>query len=270
MNSNLLELGPITIKWYSFFILLGILLGSFLIIKEWKKKNGKEEDITNILFYGILIGIVGARLHYCLFNLDYYKDDLLGIFQVWNGGLAIHGGILFGLIFMIIYCKKKKINLFLLLDIITPSLLLAQALGRWGNFFNQEAFGRIVSLKFLKNLHLPNFIIERMYIDGYYREPTFLYESVISLIGFFLLIVLRKQKKIKTGILCSTYLIWYGIERLIIETFRSDSLMLGPLKVAQIISILFIIGGITLIMKSYKKNNYYIEDKIKTRRMKYE
>ena len=103
MNSNLLELGPITIKWYSFFILLGILLGSFLIIKEWKKKNGKEEDITNILFYGILIGIVGARLHYCLFNLDYYKDDLLGIFQVWNGGLAIHGGILFGLIFMIIY-----------------------------------------------------------------------------------------------------------------------------------------------------------------------
>lgn len=262
MSSNLLELGPITIKWYSFFILLGILIGSFLILKEWKKKNGKEEDITNILFYGILIGIIGARLYYCLFNLDYYKEDLLGILEIWNGGLAIHGGILFGLLFMIIYCKKKKINLFLLLDIVTPSLILAQALGRWGNFFNQEAFGRIVSLNFLKNLHLPNFIIERMYINGYYREPTFLYESVFSFIGFFFLLIVRKQKKIKTGTLCSIYLIWYGIERLVIETFRSDSLMLGPLKVAQIISILFILSGIILIILS-KKNNYYIEDKIK-------
>lgn len=263
MSSNLLELGPITIKWYSFFILLGILIGSFLILKEWKKKNGKEEDITNILFYGILIGIIGARLYYCLFNFNYYKEDLLGIFQIWNGGLAIHGGILFGLLFMIIYCKRKKINLFLLLDIITPSLILAQSLGRWGNFFNQEAFGRIVSLKFLKSLHLPNFIIERMYIDGYYREPTFLYESIFSLIGFIILLILRKQKKIKTGTLCSIYLIWYGIERLIIESFRSDSLMLGPMKVAQIISILFILSGTSIIILSYKNNKYYIEDKLK-------
>ena len=179
MNSNMLELGPITIKWYSFFILIGMLLGSFIIYKEWKKKNGSEEDIVNILFYGIIIGIIGARLYYCIFNLDYYKNDLLEIFKIWNGGLAIHGGILSGLIFMIIYCKKKNINLLLLLDIITPGLIIAQALGRWGNFFNKEAYGRIVSLKFLKSLHLPKFIIDNMNIDGFYREPTFLYESVL-------------------------------------------------------------------------------------------
>ena len=261
MNSNMLELGSITIKWYSFFILIGMLLGSFIIYKEWKKKNGSEEDIINILFYGIIIGIIGARLYYCIFNFDYYKSDLLEIFKIWNGGLAIHGGILSGLIFMIIYCKKKKINLLLLLDIITPGLIIAQSLGRWGNFFNKEAYGRIVSLKFLKSLHLPKFIIDNMNIDGFYREPTFLYESVLSIIGFIILLILRKQKRIKTGTMISTYLIWYGIERLIIESFRSDSLLLGPFKIAQIISILFIISGILILVIFCKKNNYYIEDK---------
>ena len=262
MNSNMLELGPITIKWYSFFILLGMLVASFLIYKEWKKKNGKEEDITNIIFYIIIIGILGARIYYCLFNWNYYKNDLLEIFKVWNGGLAIHGGIIFALLFLIIYCKKKKINLLLLLDIIAPGLIIAQAIGRWGNFFNREAYGRVVSLKFLKSLHLPKFIINNMYIDGLYREPTFLYESILSIIGFIILIILRKQKRIKTGTLISTYLIWYGIERLIIETFRSDSLLLGSLKIAQIISILFIISGI-LILIIFRKNNYYKDDIIK-------
>ncbi len=262
MSNVLLELGPITIKWYSTCILLGILIAGFLILKESKKKFGKEEDITNILFYGILSGIIGARLYYCIFNWDYYQKDLLEIFKVWNGGLAIHGGILFGLLFIIFYCKKKEINLLLLLDIISPGVIIAQAIGRWGNFFNQEAYGRIVSYQFLKNLHLPKFIIDRMYIDGYYREPTFLYESIFSLIGFILLLILRKQKRIKTGYIVSTYFIWYGIERLIIESFRSDSLMLGPLKVAQLVSILFIIIGIIIIIRNRNKISYQ-EDKLR-------
>ena len=260
MKKTMIDLGPISIKWYSFFILIGILLASFLIIKEWKRKKGKEEEITNILFYGILIGILGARLYYCIFNWDYYREDILEVFKIWNGGLAIHGGILATLLFTIIYCKKKKLNLLLLLDIFTPGLIIAQAIGRWGNFFNGEAFGRIVSLKFLEKLHLPNFIIKGMYIDGFYREPTFLYESILSLIGFILIILLRKQKRIKTGIIVSFYLIWYGIERFIIETFRSDSLMFGSFKMAQIVSTIFMISGVIVLIYSVKKNPYYKED----------
>ena len=260
MDNVMFEIGPLSIKWYSFFILLGIIVASTLIIKEYNKKSGNEEDITNILFYGIICGIIGARIYYCIFNIDYYKNDLIEIFKIWNGGLAIHGGIIATLIFLIIYCKKKKINLLLLLDIITPGLIIAQAIGRWGNFFNGEAYGRIVSLKILKNLHLPKFIIDRMYIEGFYREPTFLYESVFSILGFIILLILRKQKRIKTGNLLSFYLIWYGIERFIIESFRSDSLMLGPLKVAQVISLLFIISGTIIILFSIKKKKYYKDD----------
>ena len=260
MKNKIFEFGPISIKWYSFCILLGILLASFLIIKEWKKKQGIESIITDILFYGILIGILGARIYYCIFNWEYYGNDLLEVFKIWHGGLAIHGGILFTFLFLVFYCKKKKINFLLLLDIIAPGLMIAQAIGRWGNFFNGEAYGRIVSLKFLKSLHLPKFIINGMFIDGYYREPTFLYESFFSIIGFIILLILRKQKRIKTGLCCSFYLIWYGIERLIIESFRSDSLMLGSFKIAQIISILFILNGIIIILLFWKKNKYYKED----------
>ena len=171
----MLDIGFLEIKWYSFFILLSVLMASFLIYKESKKKGMKSEDLENILFYGFLSGILGARIYYVLFNLDFYLQNPVEILEVWNGGLAVHGSILGGLIFLIIYCRKKKINLLLLLDIIVVGLIIAQAIGRWGNFFNGEAYGRVVSLDFLKSLHLPDFIIKGMYIEGLYREPTFLY-----------------------------------------------------------------------------------------------
>ena len=172
--------------------------------------------------------------------------------MIWNGGLAIHGGIIATLIFVIIYCKKSHIPILKITDIIVVGLLLAQSIGRWGNFFNKEAYGRVVSKQFLLNLHLPKFIINGMYIDSYYREPTFLYESVFSLIGFIILIILRAKKKIQEGELTGTYLIWYGIERIIIESFRSDSLMIGNLKIAQIISLLAILSGIYIIINTRK------------------
>ena len=153
-------------------------------------------------------------------------------------------------------------KLLLILDTIVVGLIIAQAIGRWGNFFNQEAYGRIVSESFLKGLHLPKYIIKGMYIKGAYREPTFLYESLLSIIGFIVLLLVRKIKSIKTGTLTSIYLIWYGVSRLIIEAFRSDSLMLGPIKVAQLVSIIGIISGIVLLILSMKKNKLYIEDKI--------
>ena len=262
MDSVMFQVGSLQIKWYSFFILIAILMATFLILKESKKKNIDLDILTDVLFYGILVGILGARTYYVLFNLDYYLAYPTEIIKIWNGGLAIHGGIIAGLIFLKIYTKKKKMNFLLLLDMMVVGLLLAQAIGRWGNFFNQEAYGREVSKAFLENLHLPKFLIEGMNIDGSYREPTFLYESVMSIIGFFIMVTIRKIKKIKTGTITSIYLIWYGMERLIIETFRSDSLMLGSIKMAQLVSIIGILLGITLLIISIKKNVQYKEDKL--------
>lgn len=262
MNKVMLDLGIIQIKWYSFFIFFSILVASILIYKEAKSKGIKKEDLENIIFYGFLFGILGARIYYVLFNLDYYLASPSEIIKIWNGGIAIHGSLIGGLIFLLIYCKKNKINLLLLLDIVVVGLILAQAIGRWGNFFNGEAYGRDVSLEFLESLHLPSFIIKGMLIDGSYREPTFLYESFFSLIGFIVLIGIKHCPKLRVGQLLGTYLIWYGIERLIIEGFRSDSLMLGPIKIAQLVSLLFIIFGIYFLGKNIKNNRLYKEERL--------
>lgn len=262
MNSILLDLGFIQIKWYSFFILLGVIVAYTIIYKELRRKEVLEDDINNIIFYGLLLGILGARIYYVLFNLDYYLSNIKEIFMIWNGGLAIHGGIIAALLFIIIYTKNKKINLLLLLDALVVGLIIAQSIGRWGNFFNQEAYGRIVTKSFLENLHLPHFIINGMKVNGLYREPTFLYESVLSFVGFILLLSIRKIKNIKTGTITSIYLVWYGLSRLIIESFRSDSLMLGSIKVAQIISIIGVISGIVILIISIKTKKAYIKDSL--------
>ena len=262
MNSTLLDLGFFSIKWYSFFIFAGIIAAVFVILKEYTKKDPNKDKLIDLLFYGIIIGILGARIYYVLFNLNYYLSNPLEIIEVWNGGLAIHGGIIAALIFVFIYCKKKKMNFLLLLDILVVGVIIAQALGRWGNFFNGEAYGRIVSLSFLKGMHLPKFIIDGMYIDGFYREPTFLYESLFSLLGFIVLILVRKIKQLRVGQLTGIYFLWYGIERFIIETFRSDSLLIGNIKIAQIVSIISCIVGIYLLFKNIKSNKLYKEEKI--------
>lgn len=264
MNDVMLNLGMFQIKWYSFFIFLAMLTACLIIFKESKKKNVPDNYLTNLIFYGLIIGILGARLYYVIFNLDYYLNNPSQIFAIWNGGLAIHGGLISALIFLIIYSRKNKINILQMLDIMVVGVIIAQAIGRWGNFFNQEAYGNIISLQALKNMHLPKFIIDGMYISGSYREPTFLYESICSLIGFILLLILRATKKLKTGQLTAIYLIWYGIVRFGIETLRSDSLMLGQIKVAQLVSLLFVISGIALFIYSYIKKKKYCLDKIVT------
>lgn len=264
MNDVMLNLGMFQIKWYSFFIFLAMLTACLIIFKESKNKNVPDNYLTNLIFYGLIIGILGARLYYVIFNLDYYLNNPSQIFAIWNGGLAIHGGLISAVIFLMIYSRKNKINILEMLDIIVVGVIIAQAIGRWGNFFNQEAYGNIISLQALKNMHLPKFIIDGMYISGSYREPTFLYESICSLIGFILLLILRATKKLKTGQLTAIYLIWYGIVRFGIETLRSDSLMLGQIKVAQLVSLLFVISGIALFIYSYIKKKKYCLDKIVT------
>ncbi len=263
MSSIFLDFGFLKIKWYSFFILIAMLIAFFIIATEAKKKEMDDDSLINMIFYGMLIGILGARIYYVLFNLTYYLSNPSEILMIWNGGLAIHGGIIAALIFLFFYSKKKNLNFLLMLDIIVVGVILAQSIGRWGNFFNQEAYGRTVTLDFLKKLHLPQFIINGMYIDGVYKEPTFLYESIISFIGFLVLSLTRKKIKVKVGQLSGIYFMWYGIERFLIESLRADSLMLGKIKVAQLVSLIACLCGLLLIIKSSKKKNLYKDELIR-------
>ena len=242
MHSIAFDLGFIKIYWYSIFILLGVLSGVLIILKEAKKKKLDEDFIVNTLFFGILFAILGARLYYVIFNYNYYLNNPSEIFAIWNGGLAIHGGIILGLITVIFMSKKHKVNLIDLLDTLVIGLIIGQAIGRWGNFFNMEAYGSVVGLANLKAIGIPQFIINGMYIDGAYHHPTFLYESMWCLIGFVLLLI--NKKEMKEGQSLGFYLTWYGIGRFLIESLRTDSLMFGSFKIAQIISLIFIIVGI--------------------------
>lgn len=256
MNRILIQIGNIRIYWYSIMILLGVILGSIMIIKEAKKFNISKEKITDMLFYTMIFGIIGARLYYVIFNMDYYSKNILDILKVWEGGLAIHGGIIAGAIYIIYYTKKNNINTLKMFDICAPALLIGQAIGRWGNFFNGEAHGPLTSLNHLKELHIPNFIIKGMNINGNYYMPTFFYESLVCIIGFIIILLIRRTKKIKNGNITSIYLIWYGIGRFIIEMYRTDSLMLNTLKQAQIISIIMIIIGLLIMIKGKKNERY--------------
>ncbi len=262
MNPEIFSIGNFSLKWYSVLILIGIIIGFALAEKEGKKFNLPKDFVFDLGFWIVIFGIIGARLYYCIFNFNLYKDNLLDIFKIWNGGLAIHGGIIAGLITLIFFCKIKKVSPLRMCDLVVPSLILAQAIGRWGNFFNGEAHGPATTLANLQNLHLPSFIINGMQINGIYYHPTFLYESLWCLIGFLILILIRKfYKSLKTGQLTCVYLMWYSVGRFFIESLRTDSLMLANFKVAQLISIIMFIIGLFLFLllcfTKLKKGKYY-------------
>ena len=156
--------------------------------------------------------------------------------------------------FIIYYCKKHNVNTLKTLDIIVVGLIIAQAIGRWGNFFNSEAYGPITTAEHLRSLGIPSFVINGMYILGEYRQPTFFYESVWCIFGFCAMFLIRNYKYLKIGQLTGFYLVWYGIIRFFIEGMRTDSLMLGPIKIAQIVSLICIVAGIIIFIK-IKKNS---------------
>lgn len=260
MDRVLISIGPITIYWYSFLIFLSILIGLLIVKKEVVKTKLDKDFVFDLIFYLIPVAIVGARIYYVIFNYSVFKDNLIDIFKIWEGGLAIHGGIIAGLITIIIMTKKHKISTLEMTDMIVVGVIIAQAIGRWGNFFNGEAYGPVTTLDNLKQLHIPQFIINGMNINGVYYHPTFLYESLWNILGFIFLIILKHTNKLKTGQLTGTYFIWYSVGRFFIESLRQDSLMLfGILKQAQIISIILIIIGIIIIFIS-RKNKKYCEE----------
>lgn len=248
MNPILIDLGFVKIYWYSVMILLGVIVGSYILLRESKKFKIPEDYMINLIILTLIIAIIGARLYYVVFEWSYYKNNLLDIFKIWEGGLAIHGGIIAGLLFIIFYTKKYKVNTLRVLDMIVVGLIIGQAIGRWGNFFNGEAHGTMTTLEFLTNLHLPQFIIDGMRIHGIYYHPTFLYESLWCLIGFIIMIIFRRRYYRKIGQTTAFYMIWYGIGRFFIEGMRTDSLMLGNIRVAQLVSLVLVIVGIILMI----------------------
>lgn len=253
MDRVALQIGKLNIYWYSLMILIGVIVAYLIARKESKNIGISKNDLDDFAFGLIPFAILGARAYYCIFSFQEFKGDILGIFKIWEGGLAIHGGIIAGVIWLLYFTKKRNINTLKFMDIVAPGLILAQAIGRWGNFFNGEAHGGVVTKTFLENLHIPDFIIEGMRINGIYYHPTFLYESIWCILGFILIYTIYKKLKI-TGLSVSIYLSWYSLGRFFIEGLRTDSLMLGPLRMAQVISItLFVIGVIGIIVSIKRK-----------------
>lgn len=236
------EVFGIKIYWYAILIVTAIILA--LII--FRKRNGlydiRFNDILDLSLYAIPIAIVCARLYYIIFNLEYYMQNPKEILSIRNGGLAIYGAIIGGLITLIIFCKKKKINVLDLIDYVAPGLVLGQAIGRWGNFVNIEAYGTTT------NSFLRMGIIE----SGKYIEvhPTFLYESIACFAIFIILLLMKNKRKFKGQIAC-TYFILYSLERFFVEGLRTDSLMLGNIRISQILSaIIFIVSLTFYIIRS--------------------
>ena len=252
---TVIQIGPLSIQWYAVLILAG----AFAVLHFMKKafaKMGYDAEVADDLFTGgILLGVIGARIWYVLFSdFGAYLQDPISMLNIREGGLAIQGGLFGGMLFGYYYCRKHKMSFLRIFDVIAPYVLIAQAIGRWGNFINKEAFGEKVTEAYFQ--HWPsflNFIKEGMFVSGSYREPMFFYESILCIIGFVLILLYRHFSKPKRGDMVYCYLLWYGAIRFWIEARRSDSLMFMGLKMAQLVSIAFIVIGLLGLLGFIRK-----------------
>ena len=252
-NPVAFDLFGFEVMWYGILIGFGIVLAFILAYKNAKKKGLNFDVLIDIFLVSFPCAIIGARAYYVIFEWSNYKDDLLSIFNIRQGGLAIHGGLIGAFLAAFIYTRIKKIKFLAYADLVAPSIILAQAVGRWGNFMNSEAHGDVVSKEFI--LKFPKFIQDGMYINGQYYNPTFLYESIWDILVCIILVaILYKVKKGYEGVVISSYMILYSIGRFFIERLRTDSLMFLGLRMAQLISLAGIILGIIFIFIIVKKN----------------
>lgn len=232
----------IDIMWYGIIIAFGVLMAMIVINKLANIDGIDADELANVIIWTVLIGIVGARIYYVIFKWDYYKNHLSQILDIRGGGLAIYGGIIAGFIVVKIFCKKKNWKVLRICDCMIPGVVLAQGIGRWGNFINMEAYGSETTL--------PWGII----IEGKKVHPTFLYESIGDILIFFILYTYFKHKK-RDGEITSLYMILYGILRFFVEGLRSDSLYLGAFRISQLVSLVFVILGFLFFYKTRVKDN---------------
>ena len=238
------------VAWYGILIATGMMVGIILANYTSKLKNVNYDELLNIILIAFPIAIIGARAYYVVFEFDQYRDNLIQVFNIRQGGLAIHGGVIFGMLAALIYTKYKKENLMQFADVAAPSIIIGQAIGRWGNFFNSEAHGGPVTQTFISKF--PNFIQKGMLIDGVYYHPTFLYESMWNVMVCLILIYLL-TKTFKKGTVFFSYIGLYSIGRFFIEGLRTDSLMFAGIRVAQLISLAGIALWIIFIAINYKR-----------------
>ncbi|MFZ5633459.1 MAG: prolipoprotein diacylglyceryl transferase [Bacillota bacterium] len=249
--------GPLEIRWYGVIMATAFAAGTFLAYHRAAREKVDPGHIINIITVIIPAAIIGARLYYVAFQWPAYRDAPLEALAIWHGGLAIHGGIIGGVLAGLWYVRKHRLPAWNIADILAPSLILGQAIGRWGNFVNQEAHGGPVSEKFMDAF--PAFIQKQMYINGQYYHPTFLYESVWDF-GVFLFLVYYWSRRKIPGEVSLLYLILYSAGRFVIEGLRTDSLMLGPFRVAQLVSLLLILAGVLIFYLRRKKAGLGIGD----------
>jgi len=271
------------VRWYGLLIMLGVGVALLLSIREGKKKGISSDLLIDLVTFGIPVCIAGARLYFIVFNdLGWYLRNPARIFGFYAtgfgglAGLAIHGGVIAAIWFSWWYLKKKDVPLLPVLDIVAVGFFVGQMMGRIGNFMNQEAYGSIVpgadldaQREFLTNLFIPEFIVNGMFINGNYHHPTFLYEMVWNLAGFLIAaFVLRKLSKVLIGEIAAFYAVWYSFGRIFIEALRTDSLMIGDLRVAQVISVIAIMVTLVLVASRRLKKketiayvDFHLEDK---------
>lgn len=263
LNPIAFYLGPIQVHWYGIIIASAVVIALILSVREGERRGINEDNFYDYLLWALPIAIISARLYYVTFQWQYYSQHPDEIIAVWDGGIAIYGAIIGGVITLIVFCRLRDLSVWKMLDILAPPLIMAQGIGRWGNFMNQEAFGAITAKAALIAQHIPQWIINQMYIGGHYRVPTFLYESLWDLTGFALLMLLRHRKHLfKQGEVFLTYVLWYSAGRFFIEGMRTDSLMLGNvIRISQLLSLVFFISAIVLIIirRRNKELPWYIQ-----------
>lgn len=240
------------VHWYGILIASGLIIGLLIAMKRAPKYGLETDLVLDFFLYMIPSIVIGARLYYVLFSFDYYRAHPDQIFAVWNGGLAIHGGIIAGIIVALILCRVKNINFFKLADVVIPGLPIGQAIGRWGNFINQEAYGGQTSLPWAITVDDPVYGLIQVH-------PTFLYESLWNLMVFGFLLFYEKRFKKNDGELLFVYMMGYSIGRFFIEGLRTDSLMFMGFRIAQIISLLALIAGVVGLIWLRKKQNKQIQ-----------
>ncbi|MGX4582995.1 prolipoprotein diacylglyceryl transferase [Paenibacillus chitinolyticus] len=238
LNPVAFKLGPISVHWYGIILGTAALIGLLLVIREGKRFKLQPEFFMDLLLIGVPSAIVAARIYYVAFQWENYKNNLGEIIAIWHGGIAIYGALIGAIIAAVIYVRRKGYSFWRIADICAPGLIVGQMIGRWGNFVNQEAHGGPVSESFLRNtLHLPDWIVNQMNIEGIFYHPTFLYESVWNFVGLLLLFWLRRRPFLRAGELFMSYFIWYSLGRFFIEGLRTDSLdFTGPAWLASLLN----------------------------------